>query len=62
MEIALLEKTLQLDPNGVLIYGHTHEPFCKENQANTGSWIRDSENENSYLIIDNGRMELKFFD
>jgi UDP-2,3-diacylglucosamine pyrophosphatase LpxH len=61
MEIVLLRKTLQLDLNGVLIFGHTHEPFCKENQANTGSWIKGRKNENSYLIIDEGTMDLKFF-
>jgi len=49
-----------------LIFGHTHGPFINKEKtvANTGSWIdelKSKEYQNSYVEINNGKMELKFF-
>lgn len=48
-------------PKGdVLVFGHTHRPFKDEDVVNTGSWsLHIEEKANNYLVIDNGRFELK---
>jgi len=60
-EIAQRLESVKLMSEEVLVYGHTHKPFCKKDKANTGSWVSDAEKTNSYLIIDNGKMELKYW-
>lgn len=60
-EIAQRLESVKLMSEEVLVYGHTHKPFCKRDVANTGSWVSDAEKTNSYLIIDNGKMELKYW-
>ncbi|MCE5214249.1 MAG: metallophosphoesterase family protein [Methanobacterium sp.] len=56
---------LGLETDETLIFGHTHIPFLeKDNKiANTGSWVDEygKEIQNSYIIINEGEMELKFF-
>ncbi len=57
---------LGMKPNENLIFGHTHRPFISEDRkvANTGSWIDElpiKKQQNSYIEISNGQMELKFF-
>jgi UDP-2,3-diacylglucosamine pyrophosphatase LpxH len=48
-----------------LIFGHTHGPFINKDKtvANAGSWTNElqSEYQNSYLEINDGIIELKFF-
>jgi UDP-2,3-diacylglucosamine pyrophosphatase LpxH len=61
LELALIQKAIEIKPNEVLIFGHTHEPFCEKDRANAGSWVTEAEKKYSYLIIDNGNMELMFF-
>jgi UDP-2,3-diacylglucosamine pyrophosphatase LpxH len=58
---------LGMEPNETLVYGHTHRPFITEDKtvANTGSWIdelEDKNQQNSYVEIVDGDMELKFFE
>ena len=57
---------LGMKSNEILVFGHTHEPFINKEKtvANTGSWVNELESEeyqNSYIEIDDGDMELKFF-
>ncbi len=57
---------LGMKPNEKLVYGHTHRPFITDDKtvANTGSWINELEDknyQNSYVEIEDGEMELKFF-
>lgn len=57
---------LGMKPNEILVFGHTHEPFINNQKtvANTGSWVNElesKEHQNSYVEINNGNMELKFF-
>ncbi|MGQ9639775.1 MAG: metallophosphoesterase [Candidatus Bathyarchaeia archaeon] len=52
---------LGLERGAKLIFGHTHRPFIEENVANTGSWVSDASVHNTYLTIDNGKMELKVY-
>lgn len=33
----------------------------EKDMANTGSWVTDADKKYSYLVIDEGTMELKFF-
>jgi len=49
---------LGLSKNERLIFGHTHRPFIEDDVANTGSWVSDSQVQNTYLKIENGKMEL----
>jgi len=48
-----------------LVFGHTHRPFINLDKkvVNTGSWVDEisKEYQNSYVEINNGKMELKFF-
>ena len=57
---------LGMRPGEKLIYGHTHRPFINEEKtvANTGSWVDEGPPDrprNTYLVIQDGRMELKVF-
>ncbi len=52
---------LGLPRNGKLIFGHTHRPFMEEQVANTGSWVSDAPIQNTYVKIDQGKMELKTY-
>ena len=52
---------LGLSRNERLVFGHTHRPFIEEDVANTGSWVADSKIQNTYLKIEDGKMELKTF-
>lgn len=61
-EIAARQESIQLKPEEILVYGHTHKPFCEKDKANTGSWVSDAKDTNSYLIIDEGKMELKYWE
>ena len=44
-----------------LIFGHTHVPFKEDTAANTGSWIKDAKEQNSYIEIKNGQMNKMIF-
>lgn len=57
---------LGMKPYETLIFGHTHRPFIDYDKkvANTGSWVDElpiKNYQNSYVQIDDGKMELKFF-
>lgn len=56
---------LGMQPHEKLVFGHTHRPFISKdkNVANTGSWVNELEEkyQNSYVEIDDGEMDLKFF-
>lgn len=57
---------LGMKPDEILIFGHTHGPFINDENtvANTGSWVNElkqKEYQNSYIEINNGEMELKFW-
>ena len=47
--------------DGVIVYGHTHQPYITENVANLGSWVKTQKVNNTYLEIKNGEMKLKIF-
>ncbi len=49
---------LGLEKDEKLIFGHTHNPFIHEDTANTGSWVKDAPQHNTYIRIDDGEMEL----
>ncbi len=58
---------LGMKPGENLVYGHTHRPFINEEKtvANTGSWVDEGPVDrprNTYVTIEDGRMELKVFD
>ena len=50
---------LGLESGEKLIFGHTHRPFVKGDTGNTGSWVKGLPAHNTYIEIDNGKMELK---
>jgi UDP-2,3-diacylglucosamine pyrophosphatase LpxH len=57
---------LGMKPGEKLVYGHTHRPFIDEENtvANTGSWVDEGPPDrlrNTYLMIENGKMELRQF-
>ncbi len=57
---------LGMKPHEKLVFGHTHRPFISNDKrvVNTGSWIDELERkeyQNSYVEIDKGEIELKFF-
>jgi UDP-2,3-diacylglucosamine pyrophosphatase LpxH len=58
-ERLLAQKSIGLTADEFLIYGHTHEPFVREDVANAGSWVADADNQNTYLLIKNGKVLLK---
>ncbi|MGA8856162.1 MAG: UDP-2,3-diacylglucosamine diphosphatase [Candidatus Bathyarchaeia archaeon] len=49
-----------IQPNGVLVFGHTHRPFVNttETVANSGSWVTDAPVHNTYVELSNGRPRL----
>ena len=53
-----------VQPNEVLIFGHTHRPFINQNEnlANTGSWITSSPIHNTYVRVENGKPRLFVFE
>ena len=53
---------LGLQSDEKLIFGHTHRPFINEDTGNTGSWVKEVPEHNTYIEIKNGRMELKKYD
>ncbi len=58
---------LGMKPGEKLVYGHTHRPFLNDTNtvANTGSWVDEGpadRQRNTYVVIEDGRMELKVFD
>ena len=50
-----------MDPEDILIYGHTHHPYIDEKEANAGCWIGDSPLSNSYLTIEDGEIALHYW-
>ena len=53
-----------LQPNGILVFGHTHKPFVNttETVANTGSWVTDAiDDHNTYVELSNGKPRLFVF-
>ena len=61
LELAATEKAIEIYPEEALVFGHTHDPFCEKDIANTGSWVTNADKKYSYVVIDEGTMELKFF-
>lgn len=53
-----------VQPNEVLIFGHTHRPFVNkaENLANTGSWVTTIPVHNTFVRVDNGKPKLFVFE
>ena len=57
---------LGMRPGEKLVYGHTHQPFinAEKTVANTGSWVDEGPEDrprNTYVVIEDGNMELKEF-
>jgi len=53
-----------VQPNEVLVFGHTHRPFIDkdENLANSGSWINSSPIHNTYVRVENAKPQLFVFE
>lgn len=49
---------LGLGKGNKFVYGHTHRPFLEGSVANTGCWVSDADEQNTYLRIENGEMRL----
>jgi predicted phosphodiesterase len=57
---------LGMKPDERLVFGHTHGPFINKDKTvvNTGSWVNELMNpeyQNSYVEIEDGVIELKYF-
>jgi UDP-2,3-diacylglucosamine pyrophosphatase LpxH len=54
---------LGMKENEYLVFGHTHYPFVDNERrvANSGSWIKYDKDYDSYLVIENGKIDLKFW-
>jgi hypothetical protein len=54
---------LGMDSDEVLIFGHTHSPFCEPENGvvNTGSWKKQPCRDYEYLEISGGQPKLKTF-
>jgi UDP-2,3-diacylglucosamine pyrophosphatase LpxH len=53
-----------LQPNGILVFGHTHKPFVNatETVVNTGSWVTDAAYaHNTYVELSGGKPRLFVF-
>jgi len=52
---------LGMDYSEFLLFGHTHKPFCniEKKVANTGSWVGDGDDVNTFVQISSGKVELK---
>jgi UDP-2,3-diacylglucosamine pyrophosphatase LpxH len=55
---------LGMKENEYLIFGHTHWPLLENESkvANSGSWIKYDKDYNSYLLIEDGIIEQKFWE
>lgn len=60
--VAEYDESIDLKPGEILVYGHTHNPVLKEFEINTGSWVQGGYRSNSYVIIDEGKAELKYWE
>lgn len=60
-EIDEYRKFARVTPDEILVYGHTHNPSVKSNEANAGSWVSDSRRPNTYLTIENGKVNLNYW-
>lgn len=58
-ERVIAQKSVGLNHDEFLVYGHTHEPFVRKDVANAGSWVSDADKQNTYLIIKDGKVNLK---
>ncbi len=47
-----------LDPEEVLVYGHTHNPCVNQTRANAGCWVSNSNTSDSFLVIRDGSITL----
>jgi len=61
-EIDEYRKRAGVGPDEFLVYGHTHNPCVKRNEANAGSWVSDSRRPNSYLTIEDGKVDLNYWE
>jgi len=57
---------LGMKPDEILVFGHTHDPFITNDKkvVNAGSWVNElpkKEDQNSYVEISEGKIELKYF-
>jgi len=50
---------LGLKKDEKLVFGHTHNPFINENTANSGSWVKEGFEYDTFIQIEDGRMEKK---
>ena len=53
---------LGMKSNEKLVFGHTHHPFLFEDTGNTGSWVKEEYEHNTFIKIDKGKMELNKWD
>ena len=49
-----------LHENEILVFGHTHRPFVRQDGRiiNTGCWVSDSTNPNTFAELDDGQVKL----
>jgi UDP-2,3-diacylglucosamine pyrophosphatase LpxH len=61
--IAARSILLGMKENEFLVFGHTHWPFIENESsvANSGSWIKYNKYYDSYLVIEEGRIELNYW-
>jgi len=59
-QVVQYRETADLDPDEILVYGHTHNPSVKDNEANAGSWVSNS-GSNSFLTIVDGNVTLNYW-
>ncbi len=54
---------LGVSEEDILVFGHTHEPFNEDVAVNAGSWLKevDVSDQNTYIEIKDGKVELKRF-
>ena len=51
-----------VSPDEILVYGHTHNPCVKSNEANAGSWVSGSRRPNSYLTIEGREVTVNYWE
>lgn len=63
VEKSACERAKILQPNGILVFGHTHRPFVNttETVVNSGSWVTDASPHNTYVELANGKPRLLIF-
>jgi UDP-2,3-diacylglucosamine pyrophosphatase LpxH len=49
---------LGLNKEDRFVFGHTHRPFLEGTVANTGCWVSDASEQNTYLKVESGEMQL----